>query len=77
MSTFQKYLVDLVNSDPDYVVDVLGISSWELVHKFGDKVEQFIEEEYGVGPEDAGELLDSEEEVGYDDDEEEGWSDED
>jgi len=77
VSSYQKYLVDLVNSDPDYVVDVLDISAWELVHHFPSKVRQFIEEEYGVGPEDKGILSSDEEDAGYGDDEEEGWCDED
>lgn len=73
---YTHYLVNLVNEDPDYVVDVLGLSSWELVKAFPKQVQAYIQDEYNVGPEDAGELAGLEE--GSDDgsDLEEGWADE-
>lgn len=71
---YTHYLVNLVNEDPDYIVDVLGLSSWELIKAFPVKAERFIKEEYGVGPEDEGSFSDSEEEDGYGDDEEESWA---
>lgn len=36
----------LAASDPDYVVDVLNISTKELMQAFPDKVEQHIHEEF-------------------------------
>lgn len=71
---YDDYLVDLLNEDPDYVVDVLGLSSWELVTHFPKRVQRFIEEEYGVRPEDSGDFQDPEEEDRYGDDEEEEWT---
>lgn len=74
---YTHYLTNLVNEDPDYVVDVLGISSWELVHAFPAKVRQYLEDEYDVRPENKG-VLPSDEEDGDDgSDLEEGWADED
>lgn len=72
---YTHYLVNLVNEDPDYVVDVLGLSSWELVKAFPKQVQAFIQDEYNVRPEDTGEL--DEEECDDGSDPEEGWADED
>jgi len=72
---YEELLVNLVNEDPDYVVDVLGISSWELVNKFPVKVKRFIEEEYNVRPENAGVLSTYEEDGDDFGVPEEGWPD--
>jgi hypothetical protein len=32
--------------DPDYVVDILGVSSLELIDKFQDRFAYFIQEEF-------------------------------
>ena len=73
---YTHYLVNLVNEDPDYVVDVLGLSSWELVKAFPKHVQAFIQDEYNVRPEDTREDLD-EEECDDGSDPEEVWADED
>jgi hypothetical protein len=72
---YTHYLVNLINEDPDYVVDVLGISSWELVHAFPKLVQKYLEDEYDVRPENPGILPATNEEGDYDGSSpEEGWS---
>ena len=44
--TKQEIINLMAAQDPDYIVDVLEISSMELLIKFRDKVDRFIEEEY-------------------------------
>lgn len=44
--TLEYYLNILRESDPNYVVDVLGISSEELVAAFNKEAVHFIEGEY-------------------------------
>jgi len=44
---FYDHLATLREQDPDYIVDVLDISSDELLMAFGVKAANFIEEEYG------------------------------
>jgi hypothetical protein len=51
---YTHYLVNLVNADPDYVVDVLGLSSWELVKAFPKQVQAHLQDEYNVRPDNAG-----------------------
>ncbi len=41
----ERILISLVYSDPDYVVDVLGISSQELMDAFPERVDRFLKEE--------------------------------
>lgn len=44
-----KYHIEnLCNMEPDYVVDVLGITTEDLIEKFYGKAIVHIEEEYGV-----------------------------
>lgn len=43
----QYIMANLKVMDPDYIVDVLGISSRELLNAFPDKLEEHLEEEYG------------------------------
>jgi len=43
----EYYLDNLRNSDPDYVVDVLDISSEKLVEVFYKEAIKFLESEYG------------------------------
>lgn len=43
----ERIIISLVHSDPDYVVDVLGISSQELMDAFPDRVTRFLKEELG------------------------------
>ena len=38
---------DLAEQDPDYVVDVLGITTEELLDAYADKAEAYIEKEFG------------------------------
>lgn len=72
---FDHYVVNLLNEDPDYVVDVLQISSWELIKAFPVKVRHFIEDEYNVRPEDSGDFSDSEEDPPIGSLEPEEWTD--
>lgn len=46
---YQYHLENLMNSDPDYVVDVLGITSEELVEAFPKKAKAFILSEFNDG----------------------------
>lgn len=50
--TPREMIEDLKELDPDYVVDVLDISSEELVEAFPYKVRAFIIAELGEEPED-------------------------
>jgi len=44
----RMYIIEtLAALDPDYLVDVLGISSRELMMAFPVRLEEHIEEEYG------------------------------
>lgn len=45
--------VMLTNADPDVAVDLLNISTEELITKFPDKVEAFIHAEEGDDGEDS------------------------
>lgn len=44
---FEYHIENLKLCDPDYVVDVLDITSEELIKAFPRKARQFIEEEFG------------------------------
>lgn len=41
----QRVLDCLRESDPDELVDILGVSSWELMAAFPDRVQDYIERE--------------------------------
>lgn len=43
-----KAYQELVASDPDYVVDVLGISSEELCLAFPERVRSYLDEQAGL-----------------------------
>lgn len=38
----QRIMDCLINSDPDELVDLLRVSSWELIMAFPDRVEDYI-----------------------------------
>lgn len=38
----------LMNADPDELVDILGVSSQELIDAFPEKVRAYLEDEYDV-----------------------------
>ena len=38
---------DLADQDPDVAVDVMGISTEDLMDAFADKAEAYIEQEFG------------------------------
>jgi len=42
---YDRVVIALLEADPDVVVDVLKITTEELVEMFADKVEQYIEGE--------------------------------
>lgn len=44
---YYYHLATLREQDPDYIVDVLDISSDDLLRAFGTRAEAYIEEEYG------------------------------
>jgi hypothetical protein len=44
---FNYHLATLKESDPEYVVDVLGVTSEELIAAFPRRAANFIEEENG------------------------------
>jgi hypothetical protein len=46
---FDYHLLSLVHSDADYVVDVLELTSEEILDAFPMKAARFIEAEYGNG----------------------------
>lgn len=46
---FDYHWINLLESDPDYVVDVLEITTEELLAAFPKRAEHFIHEEYGGG----------------------------
>jgi len=46
-SEFNYHLATLTESDPEYVVDVLGVTTEELIAAFPQRAANFIEEEYG------------------------------
>ena len=43
----QYHIDELIESDPDYVVDILEITSEELIKAFPTRVKRFIEKEFG------------------------------
>lgn len=45
--TFYEHMSRLREQDPDYIVDVLEITSDELLAAFGVRAAEFIEKEYG------------------------------
>lgn len=49
----QEVLFKLSHLDPDYIVDVLGISSQELLDTFRDRAIKHIREEYDVEDEEG------------------------
>jgi len=53
-SDFEKHWDDLANSDPDYVVDVLDITTEELLQEWGHRAVRWIEREFHVSEEDDG-----------------------
>ena len=44
---YEYHLENLKESDPDYIVDVLEITSEQLIKAFPNKVRKFILEEFG------------------------------
>lgn len=51
LQQLKQYLVD--GYDPDTLVDILEIESWEIVERFSDKVEEYREREGDVVNENA------------------------
>jgi hypothetical protein len=45
--TYYYHLATLREQDPDYIVDVLELTSDDLLTAFGERAERYIEEEYG------------------------------
>ena len=43
----ERLMIGLVEGDPDYVVDVLEISTQELLYAFPEKVDVFLKKEAG------------------------------
>lgn len=47
MSEWAYRLADLLAQDLDYVVDVLGLTVEDIIDKFPDEVDDYIEREFG------------------------------
>lgn len=54
---YKYHLENLEVMDPDYVVDVLDISSQELLDKFPEKAKAFIEDEFGEEEDNINQLV--------------------
>ena len=46
-SKYQELLYKHCHMDADYVVDILEISSADLIHRFPDRFDDYIEKEFG------------------------------
>lgn len=46
MKTFQDYKEELIEQDQTELIDILDISSWDIVDRFDDRVEDKFDELY-------------------------------